>query len=94
MFHRTEIPAQGNSSHPNDSTVVFLHEDMIETSTEKQLQAMMSHLYIRHIRVMPDCHVGHGSALVSLHMLTSTTSSLLMLGKAEKNITYTSLSIL
>ena len=60
MYHCTHIQHQHN---PERTAIVFLHEDMIETSTEKQLQAMMTHQHIQHIRVMPDCHVGHGCCI-------------------------------
>lgn len=60
MYHCTHI--EGGSPN-SDTAVVFLHKDMIETSTEKQLKAMMTHQHIQHIRVMPDCHVGHGCCI-------------------------------
>ena len=63
MNHCTHIQAPAESPNPDETAVVFLGEDLIETSTEKQIKAMMTHRHMRHIRVMPDCHVGHGCCI-------------------------------
>lgn len=49
-----------NPKNEEDPAIVFLDEDMIESSTEKQIQAMLLNPSISRARVMPDCHVGHG----------------------------------
>jgi tRNA-splicing ligase RtcB (3'-phosphate/5'-hydroxy nucleic acid ligase) len=69
--HHRQPPAISTQMHSKHHTIirsevsgedaiVYLESEMIETSTEKQLQAMLLNGTVSHCRVMPDCHVGHG----------------------------------
>lgn len=42
---------------------MFLKPDLIDTDTEKQIQAMMAHSSLSNIRVMPDGHAGNGCCI-------------------------------
>lgn len=46
--------------HNNKDIVIYLEKQLIETATIKQIKAMALHSSLNDIRVMPDCHVGHG----------------------------------
>lgn len=55
--HRTIIRSEIVGA---EDAIVYLESDLIETSTEKQIQAMLTSGAVNHCRIMPDCHVGHG----------------------------------
>lgn len=58
--HRTVIGAAGDGLEP---AVMYLHSDLIDIDTEKQIRAMISHSSLNHIRVMPDGHAGNGCCI-------------------------------
>ena len=49
-----------NDIMDEDPAVVYLESDLIETSTVKQIEAMIGNPSVSRVRVMPDCHVGNG----------------------------------
>jgi RNA-splicing ligase RtcB len=44
----------------NDEIKVFLPKFEIDMETMKQIKHMSEHSILRNIRIMPDCHRGHG----------------------------------
>jgi tRNA-splicing ligase RtcB len=49
-----------NPSCAEDPAKIYLNDSVVDTETIKQVTAMISGTFLRHARVMPDCHVGHG----------------------------------
>jgi RNA-splicing ligase RtcB len=60
MKHQTLIE---NSRNSLDPAVVYLCQEYVDIDTKKQINAMMQNASIKHVRVMPDCHVGQGCCI-------------------------------
>eukprot|EP00598_Pedospumella_elongata_P005545 CAMPEP_0184969700 /NCGR_PEP_ID=MMETSP1098-20130426/2398_1 /TAXON_ID=89044 /ORGANISM="Spumella elongata, Strain CCAP 955/1" /LENGTH=400 /DNA_ID=CAMNT_0027491509 /DNA_START=28 /DNA_END=1230 /DNA_ORIENTATION=+ len=57
MKHQTIIT---NTANEAEFAKVFLDESFLESETTNQVRAMIANPALKHTRVMPDCHVGHG----------------------------------
>lgn len=68
MIHHTVI---SNGQPTEDTAVMYLHADLIDEDTKKQIRSMISHPSLSHIRVMPDGHAGNGCCIGFTGRLTA-----------------------
>jgi tRNA-splicing ligase RtcB (3'-phosphate/5'-hydroxy nucleic acid ligase) len=60
MSHLTIIENQERS---HDPAVVYLESDLLDDSTRKQIESMITQSSLSHSRIMPDCHMGYACCI-------------------------------